>query len=123
MRRAHAIVALLDETVMLTSPAIAATALWMLDIIPIHVAVAIAAPPLAVLAYMIAEVYRARPGDVRYTPVGERAIVVEPLRPRGLVKVRGEYWRAMCNGCTAEAGEVVVVEGIFEGELIVRKEG
>ncbi|CCC82464.1 NfeD family protein [Thermoproteus tenax] len=54
-------------------------------------------------------------------PVGERATVVEPLRPYGIVKVDGELWRAVCDGCTAEVGECVTIISLKNGELLVRK--
>ena len=48
------------------------------------------------------------------TLVGATAVVVEPLRPEGLVRVVGELWRARAAG-EVEAGErvrIVALDGL-----------
>ena len=40
--------------------------------------------------------------------IGQRAVVVEPCRPRGRVRLRGELWHARCDS-GAEVGETVTV--------------
>jgi membrane protein implicated in regulation of membrane protease activity len=55
--------------------------------------------------------------------VGLTGIVTRKLDPSGLVKVRGELWRAESNEkeVVIEPGEYVVVEGIRGLKLLVRK--
>lgn len=55
------------------------------------------------------------------TMVGELAEVVEPLRPLGRVRVRGELWRARCEE-GALPGERVRVRGLDGLTLEVERE-
>jgi membrane-bound serine protease (ClpP class) len=51
-------------------------------------------------------------------PVGARAITVEPLRPDGMVRVRGELWHARTIQKEIPAGQEVVVTGA-EGLMLL----
>lgn len=42
------------------------------------------------------------------TLIGARALVIDPCRPRGHVRVEGELWRARCEA-GADAGQTVRV--------------
>jgi membrane-bound serine protease (ClpP class) len=53
--------------------------------------------------------------------VGERGEVVEPCHPVGMVQVRGELWRARCEG-GADTGQTVEVESVDGLTLIVARE-
>ena len=43
--------------------------------------------------------------------IGERAETIEPCKPRGRVRLRGEIWSAVCDG-GAGVGETVRVVGV-----------
>ena len=53
-------------------------------------------------------------------PIGERGVVVEPLRPEGMIRIRGELWRARAPG-EVEAQQEVVVTGVRGLTLLVRR--
>ncbi len=54
--------------------------------------------------------------------IGETGKVVQDLSPEGMVKIRGELWKAVSrNGETIKAGEVVKVVGMNGLTLIVEK--
>jgi membrane protein implicated in regulation of membrane protease activity len=50
--------------------------------------------------------------------IGQRAEVVEPCRPKGMVQLRGELWEALCEG-GADRGETVRVKSVDGLTLIV----
>ncbi len=45
-------------------------------------------------------------------------VVVE--EPEGVVKVWGEYWRAVCVGCRLPAGSCVEIVEVKEGRVYVK---
>ena len=53
--------------------------------------------------------------------VGTGGETVSPLGPEGMVKIRGELWRAVSDGGKINAGEEVVVVGQNGLKLSVRK--
>jgi membrane protein implicated in regulation of membrane protease activity len=53
--------------------------------------------------------------------IGARAEVIEPCRPRGRVRVRGEIWAAQCEH-GAEVGETVRIAAVERLVLIVERE-
>lgn len=53
--------------------------------------------------------------------VGTTCIVTEPLHPAGMVKIKGEYWKARVAQGTIEKGEEVEVVKIDGLVLEVRK--
>jgi membrane protein implicated in regulation of membrane protease activity len=54
-------------------------------------------------------------------PIGERGLAVEALHPEGLVRVRGELWRARALGGDVEAQQEVVVTEARGLTLLVRR--
>ncbi|HHE47747.1 MAG TPA: hypothetical protein ENL11_02230 [Candidatus Acetothermia bacterium] len=67
---------------------------------------------------LLAQRHQARPLT---TMVGLIGVAKEDLVPRGWVLVRGEYWRARCEGEPAKAGDEVEVIGQEGRQLIVRR--
>ncbi len=65
---------------------------------------------------------RRRPAVGAEALVGAEAEVVEPCRPVGTVRVRGELWRARCER-GAGAGERVRVRAVEGLELVVEPAG
>jgi membrane-bound serine protease (ClpP class) len=53
--------------------------------------------------------------------LGMRGEVVKRLDPEGMVRIKGELWKAKSAGRKIETGEVVTVVGQEGLELIVRK--
>ena len=53
--------------------------------------------------------------------VGSKAMVVSPLAPEGVIRIKGELWRAKSVGHKIEAGEEVIVVGQDGLKLAVRK--
>lgn len=77
----------------------------------------------AVTYPFVRHAYRAREHHHAATDlVGERAVVVQPLTPRGWVRVRGELWRAEGDREIA-AGEDVVVVAADGMRLLVQAGG
>lgn len=62
---------------------------------------------------------RRRPTVGVETLVGRGAEVVEPLRPRGRVRIDGELWNARFDGGTARVGETVRVTEVDGLTLVV----
>jgi membrane-bound ClpP family serine protease len=54
--------------------------------------------------------------------LGTKGIVSSPLRPEGLVKIRGELWRAVAEEGNIAAGEQVEVVGEKGLKLTVRRD-
>jgi len=55
--------------------------------------------------------------------IGLEGEVIEPLTPNGLVKVRGEYWKAKSVGGKIAAGEEVEILGLEGLTLKVKRKG
>ncbi|MGC9183276.1 NfeD family protein [Caldisphaera sp.] len=53
--------------------------------------------------------------------IGKKGVVISPLNPEGEVKVEGIVWKAICESCTANQGEMVEVLRIEGLKLIVKK--
>ncbi len=53
--------------------------------------------------------------------IGMMGRVTETLKPVGMIKIKGEYWRARVSKGTIEVGEEVEVVGIKGLDLEVRK--
>jgi membrane-bound ClpP family serine protease len=62
---------------------------------------------------------RRRPEIGAEALVGAPGVAVSECRPRGLVRVRGERWQAVCDD-GADAGDEVVVESVTGLTLLVR---
>ncbi|GAF82790.1 unnamed protein product, partial [marine sediment metagenome] len=112
----------------LEEAALAVGVLWGLPKLDIHI-------PLWVLiivmlawgAYTIIT-YRMGSRALRRKPIaglldmaGSEGVVVSPLVPEGLVKVRGELWVAKSAAGEIDAGEEITVVGQDGLKLIVRK--
>jgi membrane-bound serine protease (ClpP class) len=52
--------------------------------------------------------------------VGAEGVATSECRPQGQVRVRGERWQAVCAD-GADAGDAVVVEGVWGLTLQVRR--
>jgi membrane-bound serine protease (ClpP class) len=63
---------------------------------------------------------RRRPAIGAEALVGANGVAVSDCRPEGQVRVGGELWRAVCPEGVS-AGEPVVVEGVSELTLRVRR--
>jgi membrane protein implicated in regulation of membrane protease activity len=61
---------------------------------------------------LIIPVYRRPVTTGREGLIGSEGQVVESLKPRGLIKVKGEYWKAESLEDNIAAGEKVVVAGL-----------
>ncbi len=118
---ARALLALLDEILIISVLVVGVLALGVMGLLPLALAIAVAGAALGLLALLVYRAARSPLLEYSYVPIGEKAVVVDPLRPVGTVTVRGEYWRAECVGCAAERGETVVVVGFDNNTLYVKK--
>lgn len=100
--------------------------LWKLGVqLP---AAAIMAPigiALAILIYLLNRVLLPFLIDTEGTPnpsnmIGLNGEVITPLSPEGVVKVRGELWRAVVANGEAESGQQVIVVGLEGLKLLVK---
>jgi membrane-bound ClpP family serine protease len=55
--------------------------------------------------------------------VGQEGEVVQPLSPKGLVRLKGEYWKATCAGESLDKGVTTEVIGLDGLTIIVRRIG
>lgn len=89
------------------------TLLWEIEMLPGHLAAGLWGLWLVKDAITYPFVYRAYEARAHQHAaadlVGERAVVVRALEPRGWVRVRGELWRAEGDRAIAAADEVVIV--------------
>lgn len=53
--------------------------------------------------------------------IGRTAVVVEDMKPDGMVKLNGELWSARCVDGTARRGEVVVIVGVSGARVLVER--
>ncbi len=91
---------------------------YVFDLIPLWAALTVATPFLGLAVYVEVKVFREAPRSFEY--VGGRGVATEDLRPEGLVKVGGVYWRAVCTGCEMAAGGCVELLDIRDGRAYVR---
>jgi membrane protein implicated in regulation of membrane protease activity len=118
-RLATLLVAILDDIFLFVAPAVVAFLLYFFNVIPLWAAVAVAAPFLGLAIYVAVKVFKEeQPRGFDY--VGGRGIAVEDLRPVGVVKVGGVYWKAECAACEATAGSCVELVEVREGRAYVR---
>lgn len=117
MSRLVLIFAILDDLLLFASPALVAVILYLIGVIPWWLALAVAAPFTAFAIYIGVRVFREKPPEFAY--VGGRGVAVEDLKPEGLIKVRGEYWRAVCDRCHAPAGSCVEIIDVRDGRAYV----
>ncbi len=103
--------------------------LWLLPRINVHIPVFLLA--LMMLAWLGWSVFTYRKGTIALVrkPVhglvdmkGMKGVVVQPLRPEGLIKIGGELWNARAISGRTESGTNVVVVSQQGLKLIVRVE-
>lgn len=113
---------LLEET------ALVAIVLWGLPQVDVHIPLAgLVAMMVALGAYDIFS-YRMGSKALRQRPVmglpamvGSRGKVASPLSPEGMVKIKGELWKATSEGGVLDIGDEITVVGQDGLRLIVRK--
>jgi membrane-bound serine protease (ClpP class) len=117
-------------TTALEEAAIAVIVLWGLPKLGVKLPLAVLV--IIMLAWLGFAVFTYRMGSraLRKKPegglsdmLGMRGEVVKRLDPEGMVRIKGELWKAKSAGRKIEAGEVVTVVGQEGLELIVRKMG
>jgi membrane-bound serine protease (ClpP class) len=118
------LVLLLDEAAVV---ALLLLALWFFHVpIPLSVAIVLALL-LGVLIFIIHRAvipsFRARQVTGREGMIGLEGKVIEPLAPKGVVRIEGEYWRAKSVDGDIAAGENVEVVGLNKLILEVRHKG
>jgi membrane protein implicated in regulation of membrane protease activity len=109
--------------------AIMLLSLWLLPRIKVHIPVFLLA--IIMLAWLGWSVFTYRKGTTALVrnPVrglvdmkGMKGVVVQPLRPEGLIKIGGELWNARAISGRTESGTNVVVVSQQGLKLIVRVE-
>ncbi len=120
------IIAIVSTT--LEEVALAAGVLWGLPRLGIHIPLwVLIIVMLAWCAYTIATYWmgsralRRKPVDGLTAMLGSEGKVVSPLVPEGLVRIKGELWRAKSTSGEMDTGEEVTVVGQNRLKLIVRK--
>jgi len=113
---------MMHSTTLLLALAALLIVLGVLDITPWALGAISASVFIAIYVWALYTRIRFKPPPPRpTTPLGEKAVVVEELRPEGMVKIGGVYWKALCEDCRAEVGEAVVVVDYRDGVLVVRR--
>ena len=113
---------------LLEEVALVVVVLWGLPQIDVHIPLAgLVAMMVALGAYDIFS-YRMGSKALRQRPVmglpamvGSRGKVVSPLSPEGMVKIKGELWKATLEGGVLDIGDEITVVGQDGLRLIVRK--
>ena len=116
------LLALLDDIAVL---ALIFIALWYFKVdIPVSAMIVIG----LVLGTLVFIVHRALIPSLRRKKetgsegmIGLECEVMQPLKPKGVVKVKGEYWKAKSLDSNIEVGEVVEVTGIDRLILEVKR--
>lgn len=108
--------------------AIVVIVLWGLPRIGVHIPLAgLIALMLAWAAYSVAtfrmgsRALKKKPVIALPDMVGSQGVVVSPLASEGLVKIRGELWRARSDSGEMKPGVEVVVVGQSSLKLVVRE--
>ena len=113
---------------MLEETALVAVVLWGLPQLGIHIplpaliALMVAWAAFAVITYRLgSRALRRKPVIDLLPMVGNKGKVVSRLDPEGLVRIKGELWKAKSAGGRMDTGEEVTVVGQEGLKLIVRK--
>jgi membrane-bound ClpP family serine protease len=116
------LIALLDDIAVLV---LVFLLLWIFDVdisLPAIIVIGI------VLSAFVFIIHRALiPSLRRKEEIGSEAMiglsgeVTQNLAPKGIIRVKGEYWQAKCTGENIEAGEEVEIIGIDRLVLEVRR--
>ncbi|MFC2013295.1 NfeD family protein [Chloroflexota bacterium] len=118
------LVLLLDEAAVV---ALAFLVIWALDIdvpLPITIVGALLIGALAfVMHKAVIPTFHKKQVTGAEGLVGLEAEVTEPLTPRGVVQLKGEYWKAKSVSEDIEAGEEVEVLGMEGLTLKVKRKG
>jgi membrane-bound serine protease (ClpP class) len=117
-------------TTALEEAAIAVVILWLLPKIDVHLPLAVliilmlAWAGFAVFSYrMGSRALKRKPEGGLADMLGTRGEVVKRLDPEGMVRIKGELWKAKSAGRKIESGEEVTVVGQKGLKLIVEREG
>jgi membrane-bound ClpP family serine protease len=117
-------------TTALEEAAIAVVVLWLLPKIDVHIPlfalilIMLAWLGLAVFTYHLGtHALRKKPEGGLSDMLGTRGEVVRSLDPEGMVRIKGELWKAKSAGRKINAGEEVIVVGQKGLKLIVEREG
>ncbi len=117
-------------TTLLEEAAIAVIALWLLPKVDIHLPLAVliifmlAWAGFAVFSYrMGTRALKRKPEGGLSDMLGTRGKVVKRLDPEGMIRIKGELWKAKSAGRKIETGEEVTVVGQRGLKLIVEREG
>jgi membrane-bound ClpP family serine protease len=128
MMTARLIIAIV--TTALEEAAIAVVVLWLLPEIDVHIPlfalilIMLAWAGFAVFTYhMGSRALRKKPEGGLSDMLGTRGEVVKRLDPEGMVRIKGELWKAKSAGRKINAGEEVTVVGQKGLKLIVEREG
>ncbi|MBA7657611.1 hypothetical protein ES703_65550 [subsurface metagenome] len=120
------IIAIVSTT--LEETALAAGVLWGLPRLGIHIPLWVLIIVMAAWCAYTVITYRMGSRALRRKPVhgltamlGSEGKVVSPLVPEGMVRIKGELWRAKSASGRMDTGEEVTVVGQDGLKLIVRK--
>ncbi len=110
--------------------ALAAGVLWGLPKLGIHIPLWVLIIGMLAWGTYTVTTYRMGSRALRRKPVhgltamlGSEGKVVSPLVPEGMVRIKGELWRAKSASGKMDTGEEVTVVGQDGLKLIVRKRG
>jgi membrane-bound ClpP family serine protease len=128
MKTTRLIIAILSTLV--EEAALAALLLWGLPQLGVHlplpvlIVLMVALVAYAVITYRLgSRALRRKPEGGLSDMLGMRGEVVSSLDPEGMVKIKGELWRAKSAGRKIDAGEEVTVVGQKGLKLVVEREG
>jgi membrane-bound ClpP family serine protease len=126
MMTARLIIAIV--TTALEEAAIAVIVLWLLPKVDVHlpiyalVLIMLAWAGFAVFTYQMgSRALRRKPEGGLSDMLGTRGEVVRSLDPEGMVRIRGELWKAKSAGRKIETGAIVTVVGQKGLKLIVER--
>jgi membrane-bound ClpP family serine protease len=127
MKTTRLIIAILSTLV--EEAALTALLLWGLPQLGIHlplpvlIVLMVALVAYAVITYRLgSRALRRKPEGGLSDMLGMRGEVVSSLDPEGMVKIKGELWRAKSAGRKIDAGEEVTVVGQNGLKLVVERE-
>lgn len=117
-------------TTLLEEAAIAVIVLWLLPKVDIHLPLAVLVIFMLAWAGFAVFTYRLGTRALKRKPegglsdmLGTRGKVVKRLDPEGMIRIKGELWKAKSAGRKIGTGEEVTVVGQKGLKLIVEREG
>ena len=117
-------------TTALEEAAIAVVGLWLLPKVDVHlplfviILIMLAWAGFTVFTYRLgSRALRRKPEGGLADMLGTRGEVVKRLDPEGMIRIKGELWKAKSAGRKIETGEEVTVVGQRGLKLIVEREG